>query len=163
MEEYPYLYTKQSKRLLRIVKIIMHFTHRIVIDLDHRVIMSYADGIPLVDYSDFPIPNELKYYIIKNVIALRPTSLIETYLSVLCIPNRTDTLIDAFIDTFNNYGHRYTDLDFMLWTIMCCLISVELYERDFREAKGLTVLIIRGICAKYNRYDAFRKFGCMID
>lgn len=162
MEKYQYLQTKQSKVLLRILKIIVHFTHRTVVDLDHGV-MSNVDDIPLVDYSDFPIPNELKYYIIKNVIELRLSSLIETYLSVLCIPNRTDTLMDAFANAYKNYGHWYTDLDFMLWTITCCLISVELYERDFREAKHLTVLIIREICSKYNRYDTFRKFGCMID
>lgn len=161
MEDLQYLQTEQRKRLLRILNVIMHFTHRVVIDLDDGVID--ADGSTLIDYSEFDIPDGLKDYIIKNVIVVRPSYLIKAYLSVLCTPNRIDTLIDAFTNAFKNYGHLYTDLDFMLYTIMCSLISVELYDRGFREAKDIAVETIRGICSQHNKYDAFRKFGCVID
>lgn len=163
MAELQHLQTEENKGLLRILKVIMHFTHRIIIDLDDGVI-SYAEGMhKSVDYSEFHIPDELKDYIIKSVIVLRPSYLIEAYLSILCKPNRIDTLIDAFTNAFKNYGHLYTDLDFMLWAIMCSLISVELYERGFREAKDIAVRTIKEICSQYNKYDVFRKFGCIID
>lgn len=156
-----YLQTEQSKRVLRIIRIIMQFTHRIVRDLDDGI-MSYADGTSTDDYSEFPLPNELKSYMIKTLIALKPSYLVDVYLSVLTKPDRIDTLIDAFMKAFIAQGHLYTDADFVLYTIMCCLISVELYKRGFREAKDIAVETVRGLCSLHNKYDSFRKYNFII-
>lgn len=156
-----YLQTEQSKRALRIIRIMMQFTHRIVRDLDDGV-MSYTDGTSTDDYSEFPLPIELKGYMIKNLIALKPSYLVQVYLSVLSKPDRVDTLIDAFMKAFIAQGHLYTEGDFVLYTIMCSLISVELYKRGFREAKEIAIETVRGLCSLHNKCDSFRKFGFVI-
>lgn len=151
-----YLLTTVSKRLLKIVRIMMKFAFRIVKDLEA--------GTLLDDYSEeeYPLPSALKERIKKNAINLQHSSLMERYLYILTQHDRIDKLINSYMNAFINHGHLYTDVDFLEWGITCCVISAKLYEKNFTEDPDIAIETVRGISSMHNKYDVFRKIGCDI-
>lgn len=142
--------------LLQTIKIIMEFVKRF-----HR---DFQLGLTSFEYSpqEFPLPTALKDLITDSVVQLEGSYLIHVYLSILPKPNRTDKLIEAFMNSFARVSHNITDLNFVEWTIMCCLVSVVLHDNGFRAAPTIAVETIRGMCVLHERQNAFRSFGCRV-
>lgn len=142
--------------LLQTIKIIMEFVKRF-----HR---DFLLGVTSFEYNqeEFPLPSELKDLITDSVIQLEGSYLIHVYLSILSKPNRTDKLIEAYMNSFARVANNITDLNFIEWTIMCCLVSVVLHDNGFIAAPTIAVETIRGMCVLYERQDAFKMFGCIV-
>lgn len=142
--------------LLQTIKIIMEFVKRF-----HR---DFQLGLISLEYNqqEFPLSKELKDLITDSVVQLEDSYLIQVYLSILTKPNRTDKLIEAFMNSFSRVSHNITDLNFIEWTVMCCLVSVVLHDNGFREAPTIAVETIRGMCVLHERQNAFRIFGCIV-
>lgn len=138
--------------LLQRIRIIMEFVKRFHGD--------FQQGLTLYEYGqEFPLPNSLRDLIKYCVIQFEGSYLLQVYLLILTEPNPTDKLIDAFMNSFSGLPDNITDVNFIEWSVMCCLVSVVLNDNGFSAAPIIAVETIRGLCVLNGRQNAFRMFG----
>lgn len=139
----------------------LHLPIRHIMKFVNRCHKDFKQGGLLTEYSqqEFPLPNALKDLITDSVIQLEDAYFQSVYLSILTKPNPADTFIEDLINSFSRVSDNMTDVNFMEWAVMCCLVSIVLYDNGFRAAPIIAMETIRDICVLEKRQNAFRIFG----
>lgn len=139
----------------------LHLPIRHIMKFVNRCHKDFKQGGLLTEYSqqEFPLPNALKDLISDSVIQLEDAFFLHVYLSILEKPNPTDKLIKALMHSYYRLSNNMTDVNFVEWTVMGCLVSIVLYDNGFETAPGIAMVTIREICDFFGRQNAFRIFG----
>ena len=147
-----------------VIQSLFTLTIRMIMNFTQKVYRDFRKGNKSVVYTreEFPLRNTLKDLIKDTIVQVEDSYLLQAYLTILSQPNRIDILIVAFMRTFINKVHNISDLNVMRWAIICCLISIVLYDNGFKEAPSIAVETVRGMCCVYHKYHAFINFGCLI-
>lgn len=139
----------------------LHLPIRHIMRFVVRCHKNFIQGITETEYSqeEFPLPDALKDLIKNSVIQLEDRYFLRVYLSILETPNPSDKFIEALMNSFTRVSDNMTDVNFVEWTVMCCLVSIVLYNKGFKTAPNIAMTTVREVCTVNERQNAFRIFG----